>query len=186
MMEKILVGKTSVGATPVVIAGALVKGKPNYLTLGNYGTICPSPATVYISIKKARYTNAGIKESGYFSVNIPSKKLVKKTDYVGLVSGKDTDKSDVFSAFYGIVDKAPMIGECPVNILCKLINTIDMPTGEVFIGEIVETYVNKECMTNGASDLKKINPLLLGGGSYWELGNKAGSAFRAGKALIKK
>jgi flavin reductase (DIM6/NTAB) family NADH-FMN oxidoreductase RutF len=86
---------------------------------------------------------------------------------------------------YGTVDKAPMIKECPVNILCKLIQTMDLPTQEVFIGKVVETYVAKECMTNEKPDIKKINPLLLGGGFYWELGNKAGNVFSDGKVLIK-
>ena len=185
-MEKAMIGKMSVGVTPTVIAGALVNGKANYLTLGNYGGISPKPPVVYISVNKAHYTNAGIKENGYFSVNIPSRDLAQKTDYVGLVSGRDTDKSGVFSSFYGSVAKAPMINECPVNILCKLIQTVDLPTQEVFIGEIVETYVNKECLTNDRPDIKKINPLILAGGGYWEIGNRAGNAFADGKALIKK
>jgi flavin reductase (DIM6/NTAB) family NADH-FMN oxidoreductase RutF len=185
-MEKVNIGKATAGATPAVIAGALVNGKPNYLALGNFGGICPRPATVYISVNKAHYTNAGIKETGYFSVNIPSKELAQKMDYVGLVSGKDTDKSGVFTAFYGSVNKAPMINECPVNLLCKLLQTVDLPTQEVFIGEVVETYVAKDCFTNEKPDIKKINPLLLGGGCYWVLGDKAGNSFTDGKALIKK
>lgn len=32
-----------------------------------------------------------------------------ETDYVGLVSGRDTDKSTVFKSFLGSVDKAPLI-----------------------------------------------------------------------------
>jgi flavin reductase (DIM6/NTAB) family NADH-FMN oxidoreductase RutF len=185
-MEKVNIGQALVGVASIVIAGALVNGKPNYLTLGNYGGICPRPATVYISVNKAHYTNAGIREKGYFSINIPSKDLAQKTDYVGLISGKDADKSGVFSTFYGTVDKAPLIKECPVNILCKVIKTVDLPTQEVFIGEVVETYVAKEYMTNDKPDIKKINPLLLGGGVYWELGNKVGNAFSDGKSLIKK
>ncbi len=185
-MEKLMIGKVTVGVTPAVIAGALIKGKPNYLTLGNYGGICPRPATIYISVNKAHYSNAGIKESGYFSVNIPSKDLTQKTDYVGLVSGKDTDKSGVFTTFYGHPNKAPMIQECPVNILCKLLQTVDLPTQEVFIGEVVETYVAKDALVNEKPDLKKVNPLLLGGGFYWLLGDKAGNAFADGKTLIKK
>lgn len=186
-MEKVIIGKVNVATSPAVIAGALVNGKPNYVTLGNYGGICPRPpAVVYISVNKAHYTNAGIKENGYFSINMPTKELVQKTDYVGLVSGNDVDKSDVFSVFYGSVDKAPMIKECPVNILCKLIQTVDLPTQEVFFGEVVETYVARECLTNDKPDVKKINPLLLGGGFYWELGNSVGNAFNDGKALIKK
>lgn len=185
-MEKIMIGKSAVGATPAVITGALVNGKPNYLAMGNYGTMCPRPSTVYVSLNKIHYTNLGIKENGYFSVNMPSKELAQKMDYVGLVSGKDTDKSGVFTTFYGTINKAPLVQECKINILCKLIQTVDLPTQEVFIGEVLETYIAKEFITNEKPDLEKIKPLLLGGGFYWELGNKAGTTFTDGKALIKK
>jgi len=186
-MEKVMLGKITVGATPAIIAGALVNGKPNYLAMGNYGGISPRPPPlVYLSVNKAHYTNAGIKETGYFTVNIPSKDLVQKTDYVGLVSGKDTDKSKVFTTFYGTIDKAPMISECPVNIVCKLVQLVDQPTQEIFIGEVVETWVAKDCITNDKPDIKKINPLMLAGGGYWELGNRVGNPFVDGKVLIKK
>ena len=85
---------------PIVIAGALVDGKENYLTIGAYGVMSVQPPVVYISSMKAHYTNAGIKKTGYFSINVPSADLIKKTDYCGLVSGRDSDKSLVFSAFY--------------------------------------------------------------------------------------
>src|SRR5450756_528217 len=140
-MEKVNIGKETAGITPAIIAGAIVNGKPNYLAMGNYGGICPRPRQVCISVNKAHYTNAGIKANGYFSVNIPSKDLEQKVDYVGLVSGKDTDKSKLFTTFYGSIDKAPLIQECPVNIVCKLIQTVDLPTQEIFIGEVVETWV---------------------------------------------
>ena len=186
-MEKVNVGKINVSVSPAVICGALVNGKPNYLTLGNYGGINPRPpAMIYISVNKAHYTNAGIKANGYFSINFPSKNLAQKTDYVGLVSGKDADKSGVFTTFCGSIDKAPMIQECPINILCKLVQTVDFPTQEVFFGEVVETYVAKDCVVDGKPDIKKIGPIMLGGGFYWELGNKAGNAFADGKTLIKK
>lgn len=185
-MVKVMIGKTSASPTPTVIAGAIVDGKENYLTLGAYGLMSINPPMLYISVNKAHYTNAGIRENGYFSVNIPSAGLEQKTDYVGLVSGRDTDKSGVFSNFYGSVKKAPMIEECPVNMLCKVANIVDLPNNEVFIGEIVETYVNEECLTDGRPDAKKINPIVLMGSNYWELGNVAGAAFKDGLALIKK
>ncbi len=184
-MEKVMVGKSSIRVSTAVIAGVLVNGKPNYSTLGSFGGMSIDPPIVYISVNKAHYSNAGIKENGYFSVNIPSKNLVKETDYVGIVSGRDTDKSGVFKAFYGSVNKAPMIEECPVNILCKLVNTVDLPRNEVFIGEIIETYVGKEYLVDGKPDVKRINPLLLAGGNYCELGNPVGITRVAGKALIR-
>ena len=184
-MEKVKVENRSVGVSPAVIAGMLVDGRPNYITLGSYGSLSINPPIVYVSINKSHYSNAGVKANGYFSVNIPSKNLVKETDYVGIVSGKDTDKSKVFKAFYGSVDKAPMIEECPVNILVKLTQTLDLPRNEVFIGDIVEVYVGKEFLVDGKPDVNKINPILLAGGKYCEIGAALGNPRVDGKALIK-
>ena len=144
------------------------------------------PLLLYISVNKSLYTNSGIKENGYFSVNLPSADMEVKTDYVGLVSGRDTDKSGVFTAFYGSIKKAPMIEECPVNMLCKVYQTLELPNNEVFIGELVETYVNAECLNGKVPDMKKINPMMLAGSSYWSLGNIIGTAYKDGRALIKK
>jgi hypothetical protein len=42
-MEKVNIGDKPVGVSPAVIAGALVNGKPNYLTVGNYGGCVQDP-----------------------------------------------------------------------------------------------------------------------------------------------
>jgi flavin reductase (DIM6/NTAB) family NADH-FMN oxidoreductase RutF len=185
-MSKVNAGKMSVSVMPTVIAGAIVNGKANYLTLGACGLMSINPPLLYISVNKAHYTNTGIKEQGWFSVNIPSRDLVTKTDYVGLVSGRDTDKSGVFTAFYGKASGVPMIEECPVNMLCKVYKEVDLPSNDLFIGEVMETYVEEKLMTGGRPDLKKIDPLILGGASYWALGDVVGAAFKDGQALIKK
>ncbi|MGB9978173.1 flavin reductase family protein [Methanobacterium sp.] len=172
---------------PVCIASAIIKGKVNFATYGCFGLLSPRPLYVYIGSLESRYTNIGIKENRYFGVNIPSVDQMKETDYVGLVSGRDTDKENVFSVFYGEVDKAPLIEDCPVNMLCKLIETVDLHGRDIFIGEVIETYVNEEYITDGKLDFKKMNPLLLTPvtASYWELGNIVGSAYKAGKTMIK-
>ena len=176
---------------PICIAGSMVAGKINYATYGSFGLLSPRPKTyVYIGSQASRYTNIGIKENGYFSVNIPSVEQMQKTDYVGLVSGARVDKSSVFKSFFGSVDKAPMIEECPVNMLCKLIQTAGLPDRDVFFGEVLETYVDEECLANGILDFTKINPLLFtingpGNASYWKLGEVVGTGYIEGKALIK-
>jgi flavin reductase (DIM6/NTAB) family NADH-FMN oxidoreductase RutF len=188
-MEKVMTGKMPASAVPAVIVGALVNGKPNFLTLGCYGLVSIAKPTVCIMSGKPHYTNIGIRESGYFSVNIPSPGQVKKTDYLGLVSGNAVDKSEIFPVFFGTIDKAPMIQECPANILCKVIKTDELPNvpgHEIFYGEVLEVYVSKECMTDGQPDLKKINPLMLGGRSYWDIGSPVGQAWKDGVELIKK
>ena len=192
-MSKVNIGTTPASLSPAIIAGAIVNGKANYLTLGGCGGMSRSPPLMYITLNKAHYTNAGIKEHGWFSVNVPSRDQVVRTDYVGLVSGKDTDKSGVFTPFYGKAGNAPMIEECPVNILCRVIQTVYMPSqtnAEIFIAEIEEVYVNKECMTDGKPDFNKIKPIMLAGGAggalYLEMtGKPAGVAYHDGKMLIK-
>jgi flavin reductase (DIM6/NTAB) family NADH-FMN oxidoreductase RutF len=79
-----------------------------------------------------------------------------------------------------------MIRECPVNALCKLVKTVTLPNNDVFIGEVIEYYVDKTCLTKDQPDPKKTAPLLLYGRSYRNLGRLAGTAFTAGKALMKK
>ena len=185
-MSKINIGTIPASVSPTVIAGAIVNGKANYLTLGGCGGMSRSPPLMYITLNKAHYTNAGIREHGWFSVNLPSRDLVVKTDYVGLVSGKDTDKSGVFTSFYGKAGNAPMIEECPVNILCKLYQTVDLPSNDVFIGEVIETYVDERLMSDGRPDMRKIDPLVLGGGAYWALGDIVGTAYKDGQALITR
>jgi hypothetical protein len=67
----------------------------------------------YVSLKETHYTTTGIKASGFFSVNLPSPDLAEKTDFCGVVSGKTTDKSELFTSFYDESGRAPMIQECP-------------------------------------------------------------------------
>lgn len=177
---------------PICIVGTVINGKINYATYGSFGLLSPRPQTyIYIGSQGSRYTNIGIKENKYFSVNIPSEEQMQETDYVGLVSGRNTDKSTVFKSFFGAIEKAPMIEECPVNMICKLIQTAHLPNRDIFFGELIETYVNEECSTDGVIDFMKINPLLFtmngpGNASYWKLGKIVGSAYKDGKVLIKQ
>jgi flavin reductase (DIM6/NTAB) family NADH-FMN oxidoreductase RutF len=171
-----------VNPTPVVLAGAVVNGKPNYATIGAFGVVCKGPI-FYISLKDTHYTTIGVKGTGYFSVNIPSVDMIQKTDYCGLVSGRTIDKSHLFTSFYYDVGNAPMISECPMNFSCKVIQTFPVCGFEMFLGEIVSTFINKDCLTGDTPDPLKINPTLLMGFNYYNLGQPAGAVFKQGIAI---
>jgi flavin reductase (DIM6/NTAB) family NADH-FMN oxidoreductase RutF len=66
---------------------------------------------------------------------------------------------------------------------CRLVNVVDLPTNEVFIGEIVGAYANVECCSDGKPDIKKIRPftLTMPDNQYWEVGGNAGKAWSIGK-----
>ena len=163
-MEKIKLQNRPFGPFPTVLVGADVNGKANYATLGAYGVVCLKPI-LYISLKSTHHTTSGVKENGYFSVNIPSADLVQKTDYCGIVSGK-----------------APMISECPINYLCKVIQTIPIFDFEMFLGEIVAVYANEHCLTEGRPDPLKINPIIMMDTNYCDLNHVIGSLFKVGQS----
>ena len=170
---------------PTVLLGANVNGKPNYNVVGNCGIIKVSnPAVIYVSSNVTHYTNTGIRECGSFSVNFPSSDMAEITDYCGIVSGKKVDKSNVFRSFYGKLKNVPMIEECPINLECKVIQTVIIHDMEVYMGEVVGAYANEQCLTNGSPDMKKVDPLVYSlQNSYWKMGDEIAPAFSIGKGF---
>ena len=172
---------------PVVLVGAMVQGKPNFMTVGWVSRVNFKPPMIAVSINKAHYTSQGIRETGAFSVNIPGKTMVKLTDYCGLVSGRKVDKGMLFEIFYGEPQGAPMITECPLNMECKLVDTIDLPSNYLFIGEITGAYCGEQFMTDHKPDIKKIDPFVLSmpDNSYWGIGEFVAKAWNVGKEFKK-
>jgi flavin reductase (DIM6/NTAB) family NADH-FMN oxidoreductase RutF len=187
-MHKIEIGVDRVHyPMPCSLIGANVEGKPNYLTVAWFSMANPKPAYVMAAMNKVHHTNAGVKANGTFSVNIPPAELVEKTDYCGLVSGRKVDKSGLFETFYGKLKTAPMIRECAFNAECRLVQTVDLPMEELFIGEIVAAYSDERYLTDGVPDMRKMNPLLLlqARKMYAGLGPDVAPAWEAGKKLMR-
>jgi len=188
-MKKKLDGINVLYPTPTTIIGAMVAEKPNFLTIAHIGIVNHAKHyLISVSLGKVHHTNAGIKENKAFSVNIPSEDLVVETDYVGIVSGKKTDKSGVFEVFRGELEHAPMIKGCPLNMECRLYDIYDTPTHDLFIGEIVEAYADESVLSVGKVDIKKVKPLLFDMGSikYWSLGEAVANCWNIGKKLKRK
>ena len=171
---------------PTTIVGANVNGRANFITIAHVGIM--DFEHISLGMHKMHYSNAGIRENGTFSVNIPSIDLVKETDYCGLVTGTNTDKSSVFDTFYGELGTAPMIRECPINMECRLARTVDFPKHDIFIGEIVETYIDDSVISDGKPDLGKIKPILFSmfQRDYYEVGARLAQAWQVGKELKLK
>jgi flavin reductase (DIM6/NTAB) family NADH-FMN oxidoreductase RutF len=173
----------------VTIVGALVNGKVNFLNVAHVGILnAAAPHLISIGMGKVHYTNAGIRENKTFSVNILSQDRMVEMDHVGLVSGSTTDKAMVFETFFGELKTAPLIHDCPLSMECRLHDTYDTRTHDVFIGEIVATYADDAVLTNGRVDLAKVKPLMFDRSSkkYWSLGQPAGDCWSVGKQYKKK
>jgi flavin reductase (DIM6/NTAB) family NADH-FMN oxidoreductase RutF len=187
-MSKINLGnQVFVYPMPVVLAGTKVDGRPNFMAVGWISRVNFKPPLIAMGISKGHHTATGIRQSGAFSVNVPSADMVAATDYCGLVSGKKTDKSKLFELFYGELESAPMITACPLNLECRLEQTVALETNLLFIGEIVAAYSEDRYLTDGQPDIKKINPLLLTmpDNGYWRVGEFVAKAWSVGKQLKK-
>jgi len=183
-MDKINLGSTIPAyPMPVSLVGAYVEGKPNFLAVAWFTMASYKPPRIAITLGKGHYTNPGIKENKTFSVCLPSEDMVEITDYCGIVSGKKTDKSEIFDLFYGELKTAPLIRDCPLCMECKLVEIVESGPNEIFIGEIVGTYTEEKFMTDGKLDFRKMKPLILSqpNTSYWRLGKQVAKAWNIGK-----
>jgi flavin reductase (DIM6/NTAB) family NADH-FMN oxidoreductase RutF len=172
---------------PVTLLGVNVNSVPNFMALGWVSRVNANPPMVGCGVGRHHYTNKGIQENRTFSINIPSVEMMEKADYCGLVSGKSVDKSGLFEIYYGDLKSAPMISECPVSLECRLVNTVENPTNNFYIGEIVASYTEEKYLTDGHPDIKLINPLLLTmpDNRYWDVGGYMGDAWKAGRNVKK-
>ena len=188
-MAKVALGaSTMLLPLPSVLVGANVDGKPNFLVCAWCGIVNSRPPMLSASFGPHRHTFKGVKQNGTFSVNIPSVAQVKETDYCGIFSGKNTDKvADCkFTMFYGKLGNAPMIGECPINLECRVLHTLDLGSQEMVVALVEEVYATESCLTDGQPDVTKINPFLWvsrPSNQYWSFGKPIGEAFIIGKDL---
>ena len=169
--------------TPTTLVGAIVNGKPNFITIAHIGIMTHN--CISLGMGKGHYTNSGIRENKTFSVCLPSENLVVETDYCGIMTGRKTDKATLFDVFYGELKTAPMIQQCLVCMECRLDRIVDFPTHDIFIGEIVETYADESVLSEKNLDLSKLKPLLFDMNSkkYWSLGGEIAKCWNVGKQL---
>jgi flavin reductase (DIM6/NTAB) family NADH-FMN oxidoreductase RutF len=187
-------GKISAGRNvfmypmPVTLLGTLVDKKPDFMALGWVTRVNANPPTVGCGVGRHHHSVRGIEENQTFSINFPSVEMMQKTDYCGLVSGRDIDKATIFDVYYGELKTAPMIHECPLSLECQLQSVVENPTNNFYIGEIIASYTEEKYLTDRKLDIRKINPLLLTmpDNRYWTIGAYAGDAWSAGKNLKMK
>lgn len=187
-MEKVKIHANTFIPMPVTLIGSMVEGKPNFMAAGWVTRINHKPPYLALGINKVHYTPLGMQENKSFSVNFPSADMVIETDYCGVVSGKDTDKSSVFELFYGELKTAPMIRKCPLCLECTIVNVYEMPTNNLFIGEIVAAYTEEKYLTSGRLDFKKMNLMILTmiDNNYWTIGEHVAKAWSVGRKMVPK
>ncbi|GHS88462.1 flavodoxin [Synergistales bacterium] len=191
MNRKNLGARLGLYPTPVVVVGTYDKDdKPNLITLAWAGICCSEPPCLQISVRKERHSWSAITERGAFSVNVPSKKYVVETDYIGIASGRSADKfaATGLTPVKGELVDAPLVAEFPVSMECKLKHSIEVGSHDLFVGEIVACWIDEDAPKEGTKvRAEKIDPLLyMPGGEYFGIGEFIAGGYTLGKKLIEK
>ena len=191
-MSKVQMGpSTLICPMPVLLIGANVDGKPNFMAVAWGGIANGEPPMISVAIRHQRYTLIGIRQNMAFSINLPSVDLIREADYCGIVSGAKVDKVEVcqFKVFYGKLGNAPLIEQCPVNLECKVMHLINMGSHCLVIGRIEETHISQDYLTDGEPDVEKMNPLTYISSPYRQyrsLGEVIGKGHAIGQELKER
>ena len=172
---------------PMTLVGADLPSGPNFKAVAWINRVGHNPPLVAAGLNKAHATNAGIREYGEFSVNIPSVDMVAVTDWCGLNSaGKGADKGTLFEIARGSLEHAPMIAECPVCLECRVTQVVDLGSHELFVAEVLATWTEERFLDDrGRPDITKVRPftLTMPDNRYWAVGEHVGDAWGTGRTF---
>ena len=133
---------------------------------------------VSISVRPERYSYQMIKESGAFVINLTTEDLCYATDYCGVRSGRDVDKFKEMKLTKVEAEEisAPMIGESPVNIECKVEQVLELGSHHMFLAKVVAVHADEAYMDErGRFDLNRAKPIVYSHGEYFGIGKKQGT-----------
>lgn len=177
---------------PIVLAGSLVEGKPTFTTIGDVGLMGIKPPLVYISSHANHYLNLGIQENSAFSINFPTTEMLALVDYCGQVSGRKVDKAALFEVFYGDLEAAPLIENCPVNLECEVEKEFSIEHRQIFVGRVVQTHIDQELAVEKEgqlriADLGKLDPVLYAlDNRYYRVGEAIGLGYQEAGDLLNR
>lgn len=144
---------------PMTVIGAEVDGKVNWLVVGHTGII--GHDRILVSMSKSHYTNRGIRETKKLSVNLVSREMLPKADYVGSVSGASIDKSEVFEYHWG-ENGTPVIDASPLTMECDVVDMYETEGFDNFVCSIANTYAAPDVLdSEGKLDYTRLKPVLF-------------------------
>ena len=154
------------------------KGNSNIFTVAWTGTVCSDPPMVSMSVRPQRYSHSLIRDTGEFVINLTTRRLVFATDYCGVRSGRDVDKFREMKLTALPAQKvgAPLIGESPVNIECRVSQVIRLGSHDMFLANVEAVHAQEAYMDEkGRFFLDRAQPVVYSHGTYYALGKAVGS-----------
>ena len=150
----------------------------NLLTIAWTGTVCTNPPMCYISVRKERHSYDIIRRTGEFVINLTTEEIARATDWCGVKSGHEVNKWEAMGLTPMANDHvaAPLVGESPLSICCKVRQVVELGSHDMFIADVVgieadERFIDPE---SGKFSLDKARPIVYSHGEYFRLGEMIG------------
>ncbi len=152
--------------------------KQNLMTAAWAGTVCSHPCMLSGSIRPERYTYDLIRKSGEFVVSLTTERLLKATDYCGVVSGRNRDKwsaAGLTPVPAEGMKYAPAVGESPLYLACRVRQELELGSHTMFIGEAVSMGIDEWLIDQkGAFHLERAQLIAYSHGIYTGLTDAIG------------
>ena len=164
---------------PAVLVSMREKsGKYNIITIGWAGTVCTNPPMGSISVRPGRYSFPILQETKEFVINLTTRNLVYATDYCGVKSGREVDKFRELGLTPVPGDQvgAPLIGESPVNIECRVRQVMPLGSHHMFLADVLSVHADAAYMDEKHKfHLEKAEPIVYSHGAYYVCGESLGT-----------
>lgn len=168
---------------PVVVIGTFDSdGKPNAMTAA-WSTVYEY-GEIFVSVDLSHLTAKNLNKTKCFTLAFTTKKTVEISDYLGIVSGNDTDKISKAKLSIKKATKinAPFIDNYPVVLECEVRS---FEEGNL-IGRIVNVNVDNDYLKpDGSINFEKVEPVVydMTTNSYRVVGKEIAKAFSCGNKL---
>jgi flavin reductase (DIM6/NTAB) family NADH-FMN oxidoreductase RutF len=151
--------------------------KSNIITIAWTGSVCSDPPMLSISVRPERYSYGIIQATQEFVVNIPSLAQAYATDWCGMKSGRNVDKfaETGLTPAQALKVRCPIVRECPINIECKVKQSLNLGSHTLFLAEVLAVQVSSNLLdAKGKLRLEKAGLFAFAVGQYFALGRSLG------------
>ncbi len=120
-------------------------GRHNLMPACWFTRVSFEPPLVMVSIGKTRYTHELLKNSKYFVIAVPSKKLEHAVRVAGSCSGRNVDKFAELNLeiVEGNITGLPLLADAAYNFECEKQKAVDAGDHTLFIAKVLAAYQGK-------------------------------------------
>lgn len=148
-------------------------GRDNVAPYSHYNNACASPPVVMFSAGihdgMLKHTAKNALETEEFVVNLATSELLEQMDATS--ASLDADESEFDFANLKRAESihvaVPRIADSPVNLECKLYDSMEVYNNILILGEVVYIHIADELTTAGKIDSKKVDVVGRLGGPYY-------------------